>query len=185
MTVQSSDYVYLNGRKYVLIDVEKDKQLIDSADFKVPEIESVVISTGCRRNYTANYFVENGELYGIKSVQMYGNADFISEKIKMNYTGSIIIAYESEKLNISDFLDCYLDYEEAYELYFENGVIKEEYNLNIAIQHFKQIQLTHNYKNNMFPNQCMDLRKKLAYEYLKYLYDDIRSYKWRKSDPAY
>lgn len=38
MTVQVSDYFTYKRKKYVLIDVEKGKQIIDCADFYIPEL---------------------------------------------------------------------------------------------------------------------------------------------------
>ena len=54
MTIQASDKVIYKKKKYTLIDVEKGKQIINCAEFKMPE-HSFFMSSGCWRGYTAEY----------------------------------------------------------------------------------------------------------------------------------
>ncbi|MBD5159857.1 MAG: hypothetical protein HDT23_06420 [Ruminococcus sp.] len=58
MTKQCCDYIWYNNEKFVLIDCEKDKDIINSADFGLKNFSAM---TCCYRGYTAEYFID-GEL---------------------------------------------------------------------------------------------------------------------------
>jgi hypothetical protein len=184
--MQSSDYVFFHRRKYDLIDVEAGKQIIKFANFSNQIYNEInVISTACWRGYTANYYINKGLLYGIKIHEIYlekteGYKEIKSNKIFIPYTGSCIIAYGDARC--SDFIECYLDYEEAFELYFENGLLKEKLTLISAISKFNKLAETNDYRNNMEPNERGQLREQIAREFLKYNYDKWRSYKWRNDN---
>jgi len=72
MTMQAADYVNIRRKKYVLIDVEKDKQIITCANFNMPESNGIIsLSTACWRGYTAEYYVVRNNLYGMKCQEIY------------------------------------------------------------------------------------------------------------------
>jgi hypothetical protein len=182
MTMQADDYVHIGKKKYTLIDVEMDKQIITYADFIMPENKGrEVISTDCWRGYTAEYFVVRKTLYGIKYQKVYfeGSTKKISSsKIKIPYTGSCIIAYSDDARMNSDFLNSYINYDEAFELYFENGVLKEKNTLISAIEKATALFETDEYKNKMKRDEWAHIREKIAREPLKYKYDKS-TYRWR------
>ena len=182
MTMQAADYVNISRKKYVLIDVEKDKQIITCADFIMPEHNGIVlVSTGCWRGYTAEYYVVQNILYGIKSHVIYFEESKQTKRIKSSriiipYTGSCIIAY-GDAWN-SDFIQSYVNYDEAFELYFDNGVLNEKNTLASAIEKAKAFSKTDEYKNKMEPNKRTIINE-IAREPLKYKYNKWRTYKWR------
>ena len=170
MSVQAADYVYLDNKKYVLIDIEAGKQIIDCATFDMPEDSGEIdIITACWRGYTAVYHIEEDMLYGVKA-QGFGRRYFKSEKTFIPYTGSCIIAF-GEFWN-SDFIVSYIYYDEAFELYFEQGALKEKLTLEAVIEKFKSIEAT---------DERARVREQIAREPLKYKYDE-RSYKWRNKE---
>jgi len=183
MTMQADDYVHIGKKKYTLIDVEKGKQIITCADFIMPEYNEIMSarSTGCWRGYTAEYFVVRKILYGIKYQEVYfegSTKEIKSPKISIPYTGSCIIAYCNNALKISDFLESYIDYDEAFELYFENGILKEKNTLISAIEKAKTLFETDEYKNKKKPSERREVREKIGRESLKYKYDRS-TYRWR------
>lgn len=97
MTVQVNDYVTYKDKEYILIGVEKNKQIIVSANFIMPKKTSFVVNSGCWRGYKASYYIINQKLYGKRYESDFRN-EISSEKLAMNYTGSCIIAAENEDL---------------------------------------------------------------------------------------
>ena len=181
MSIQSDDFVYINDKKYVLIDIEIGKQIIDSAYFIMPEHEYVLITnTGCWRGYTAEYYIIDNILHGIKDMNFSQKGTKIKSQLTMMpYTGSCIIAgiNEGKARHISDFIETYITFDEAYELYFDTGVLKEQLSLSSAVMEYKDICETDDYKNNMQPDERRQLMVKIARKPLKYKYDSV-TYKW-------
>ncbi len=142
MTMQMDDYIRYKNRKYTLIDCTSN--LIETAPF---ELDSIGYSTACRRGYTAEYSVENDVLYGIKCVTDSRREsdeirilEYRSECMKMDYSGSLLIAGFKDDLHNADFIDSFLDAETAYELIFEKGNLKEEILLKGAIEEWKTLE---------------------------------------------
>jgi len=182
MTMQAVDYVKIGKKLYKLIDIEKDKQIITCANFIMPEHNgSLTESTGCYRGYTANYYITKNKLYGIKYQEIYYEnlsdyKEIKSFKLFIPYTGSCIIA-NGNGCN-SDFISSYIDYIEAFELYFENGILIEKFPLISAIEKMNVLNENDVYNNEMEPYERAVLREYLAREPLKYKYDNS-TYKWR------
>lgn len=181
MTMQANDSFMFKRKKFVLIDVENGKQIIDSADFCMQE-HKPVLCTSCRRGYVAEYVVKQGKLYGTKYEQ-----DAITHKEKgsdtmlMNYTGSCVIARMARPdgwVN-ADFLSGYTRCDEAYELHFTNGVLDEEIDLAPVIAKTKELVEADVRQEDIEATfarweQIGDIaRTGLKYEY------DVKSYKWR------
>ncbi|MDE5769419.1 MAG: hypothetical protein K2H82_08540, partial [Oscillospiraceae bacterium] len=183
MTMQSSDYLYYQGKKYTLIAIEKDTDLIHSADFG---LESRGYSTDCRRGYEAEYFIEHNFLYGEKTIEddtTIANCFLKSQKLSMNYTGSLLLARnQEERFLISDFIKCYLDFDEAFEFYFIDGELAEITDLSHAIQEWHTIKNKLDIKSerksgkkhsDKTQESYMELWRKqdeIAAKYLKYQY---------------
>ena len=183
--MQAVDYVSIGRKKYILIDVEKGKQIITCADFPMPEhFGEISHSTACWRGYTADYYIIRNILHGIKRQEICFDG---TERIKgikslrtiIPYTGSCIIAY-GDAWN-SDFLESFIDYDEAFELYFENGVLREKLTLKSAIEKFKDFEKSNEYDSKMEPCERADMSEQIAWEALKYKYDKHHTYKWRKN----
>lgn len=181
MTMQSCDYIWYKNEKFVLIDCEKEKDIINSADFGLKSFSAM---TCCYRGYTAEYFIENNFLYGKKTVLDYTEKSDsnitinfkTSPKIKTNYTGSAIIAINDKSQYImSDWFETFLFFDRAYELYFIDGELLELTDLSPAIQEYKALK--DNLKNTQ---NCYEIlnkkREEIALKYLQYEYGD---YKWR------
>jgi len=176
--MQSADYVYLGKeRGFVLIDVEIGKQMITCGDFNFLKPDDVIEHwTSNYRGYTAKYYVVRKELYCVKmhdiltyDKNLYRKVK--SPKVRIPYTGSCIIA-RKDSFFCSDFLHTYLYFDEAFELYFIDGVLKEKLSLSSAIDEFKKIE------NNEKQIQSRDT---ISRKYLKYRYD-FSTYKWRDNE---
>ena len=202
MTVQEAEYMHIDRKKYVLIDIERRKQIIDCAVFVMPEppegYSNEMLSTSCKRGYTADYFVENDILYGVKKEEIYfiddtnyqmENKENKSPKTMIPFTGSCIIAYGGGWN--SDFLEAYLHYDEALELYFEQGLLKEKHSLNSAIEKARAFRESDEYRkmteNFRTGDRSVALKikestiERFTREPLKYEYGE-RTYKWRYGD---
>lgn len=166
MTIQICDFVNFKNNRYVLIDCEKGKSVIDSAEF---DLEWKICDTSCHRGYTAEYFVEDNVLYGIKTVDAYYGEDDgeNSEKTRMSYTGSVVIGDGS----FGDFLECCLGCSEAYELYFENGVLAEVNDLSEMLNEWAEQTKESDCMKQLEAERAF-LKKHLKYEY-------GQNYKWR------
>jgi len=187
MTMQSADYMKIDNRTYTLIDVEVGKQIVGCGHFTMPEGYSSEFAndTNCWRGYRARYFVEDNVLYGEKKNAIYyEESETLDEaetpRTMIPFTGSCIVAYAREDSWCnSDFIEAYVLYEEAYELYFEQGELIERLSLMSAIEKARAISETDAYKNDIEPYERGQLRKQIAREPLKYKYDERRTYKWR------
>lgn len=139
MTMQCCDYMWYNGIQYTLVDTEEGTSLIDSADFAV---EGHACSTDCYRGYTAEYFIENGVIYGEKTVERCPEGErpaeiITSERMRMRYTGSLVIAAkESGYFPAQDITD-FLNSDRALELTFADGRLTETRDLTPAAQAWK------------------------------------------------
>lgn len=140
MTMQFCDYVWYNGVKFTLVDTEEGTSLIDSADF---DVEGGACCTACYRGYTAEYFIEDGVIYGEKTVENYPAGGHIIEQIisgrmVMHYTGSLVIAANKNggyvpAQDVADFLFC----DRAMELTFADGQLIDAIDLTPAAQAWK------------------------------------------------
>ena len=186
MSVQSADLMYLGKKKCRLIDVEGKKQIIDCGDFPVLDKNwDINITTACVRGYNAVYYVIRKTLYGVKKQMIYNllNTDesknIKSSKIMIPFTGSCIVACGGSGRN-SDFISSYLDYEEAFELYFKEGILVEKLSLDSAIKKASTMFESEKYKNKMEPNERAKWRERTARNPLKYKYSQS-TYKWRNN----
>ena len=183
MTVQVSDSVKYKRKKFVLIDVEKGKQLIDCADFKMPE-HIPCFNTSCWRGYTAEYVIRKDKLYGTRyEWDDEQRKEIESETLFLNFTGSCVIARTKENnawMN-SDFLECYVYFDEAYELHFTDGILDEVLDLHKAITEAKEVILPMYKSESKLPHIDTSFLKEIAVMNLKYEYD-YRTYKWRNGD---
>ncbi len=177
MTIQACDYVWYKGEKFVLIDCEKNKDMIDSANF---DLKNQFMWTACYRGYTAEYFIEEDVLFGIKSVSRLIRTDSKKNpirieteqtlKLKLNYNGSIVIASNNdERLLFLDFLDSYLDCEQAFEMYFIDGCLMEVNDLLKAIKEWKEIEKSMKSENIDF-RDIYNAKRVFAEKHLEYEY---------------
>lgn len=172
MTMQSRDYFYYKGQRFTLIDVEKGKQIIDYGRFNIPKVSRGFCSS-CWRGYEAVYSVEKKQLWGIIKERIFLDDEKYSNKVPVYFTGSCIIALDDEnEMNNSDFLEAYLDYKCAYELHFTRGILNGINDISKAIQEAKELE-------NANRDEYFKERELLARKYLKYNYDEHKTYKWR------
>lgn len=137
MTMQCCDHVWYNGARFTLVDTEEGTSLIDSADFAV---EGHACSTDCYRGYTAEYFIENGVIYGEKTVERYPAGKLVqntSERMRMHYTGSLVIAVKESGYYPAQDITDFLDSDRALELTFADGRLTETLDLTPAAQAWK------------------------------------------------
>ncbi|MDE7121643.1 MAG: hypothetical protein K2O42_05730 [Oscillospiraceae bacterium] len=178
MTMQSCDYLYYQGKKYTLIATEKDTDLIHSSDFG---LKNNICMTCCYRGYTAEYFIENNFLYGEKTVKddtTIANCFLKSQKLRMNYTGSLLLARNrDEHFSLADFITCYLDFDEAFEFYFVDGELAEITDLSNAIQEWHTIENKPANKTQESYTELWRKQDEIAVKYLKYQYCN---YKWQE-----
>ena len=136
---------------------------------------------------STEYKIVENVLYGVRKEWDWNNkCDIKSEELFLDYTGSCVIARdikEQDSFHISDFLECYLDFDTALELHFTNGVLGEVRDLSGAINEMKAVRKSEEYKNDTNPPRMrLDMQEYVARKYLKYPYG-YRSYKWRGSGP--
>lgn len=184
MTVQASDSFLYKGKKYVLIDVEKGKQIIDCADFQMPE-HAFSMCSACWRGYTADYTIKRNKLYAVRyEWDVNKHKDVKSSQMFMKFTGSCVIARTKQKntwMN-SDFLECYVNFDEAYELHFTDGELDEVLDLAKAITEAKEFMESDIYLHEATEPQARRMPlEQIAIMNLKYEYD-YRTYKWRNND---
>lgn len=184
MTVQASDYVFYKNKRFVLIDVEEGKQLINyvkpSILQRLNEIFNETKISSCWRGYTAQYFINGNILYGIREEIIASRLKRIKSPLRqVRYTGSIIIAFKNDDhLKFSDFIDCYLDYDEAYELFFLNGRLREAHKLDKAIKEYNVDSKKIICDEDSDFKKIHNVRDNVARKHLKYKYDK-KNYKWR------
>lgn len=137
--------MYLGKKKYTLIDVEKGKEINGRVKFVMPAKvtkKNLAWSTACWRGYTMDYHVVQGKLYGVKKqeiwLEKYDREEVGSPKVFIQFTGSCIVA--------RDFIGQYpsiepqlLDFTEAFELYFEQGRLKEKLSISSVLEEAKVI----------------------------------------------
>lgn len=167
MTMQFCDYVWYNGVKFTLVDTEEGTSLIDSADFDVEG----TCRTACYRGYTAEYFIEDGVIYGEKTVENYPAGGHIIEQIisgrmVMHYTGSLVIAANKDDRhfpaqNITDFLDS----DRALELTFADGRLTETLDLTPAAQAWKSSHRAAADREQEYAQREEAARAALSHEY--------------------
>lgn len=172
MTMQTRDYFYFKGQKFTLIDVEKGKQIIDYGRFNIPKVDGGYCSH-CWRGYKAVYSVEKKQLWGIKTNMVWIDDEVVSRKTPVFFTGSCIIALDNNRdLRNSDTLTDFLDFDSAYELHFTRGILNRINDISRAIHEAKKLDNTN--RDDYFQK-----RKLLARKYLKYKYDEYKTYKAR------
>jgi len=162
MTVQTPDIVYFGEMEFVLIDVEEGKQIIEFAEFEMPEHdpELLMLNTACWRGYTMEYYVIHDILYGIKDM-----GGIRSPRTMIPFTGGCIIARGDNIWN-TDFIEMYLDADEAFELYFEKGILKEKFSLDSALK-----------EAGAAADDNRETMNRIARKHLRYKYGE-NSYKW-------
>lgn len=167
MTMQLCDYVWYNGVKFTLVDTEEGTSLIDSADFDVEG----TCRTACYRGYTAEYFIEDGVIYGEKTVENYPAGGRLieqntSERMAMHYTGSLVIAANKgggyvPAQDVADFLFC----DRAMELTFADGRLTEALDLTPAVQAWKGSHRTAEDWEQEYAQREEAARAALSHEY--------------------
>ena len=162
VTVQIPDLMYFGEMEFVLIDIEEGKQIIEFAEFAMPEHDPdlLMLNTACWRGYAMEYHVIRDILYGIKDL-----GGIRSPRTMIPYTGSCIIA-RGDNIRNTDFIEMYLDADEAFELYFEEGVLKEKFSLDPALEEARATT-----DDN---RETMD---RIARKHLRYRYGKS-TYKW-------
>lgn len=188
MTMQADDFVIYNKKQYTLIDVEKGKSMIDEIPCMASS-EDIVVSTACWRGYTAEYYIVGDCLYGKRQEDSprltrrgFRNRKLSSGKKRLHYSGSCIVAYADNGFRNSDFLECYLHYDEALELHFTEGILDEVRNLNKAVEEFQigwEDGTVERDADGIITRKGMETREYLTRRDLKYQYD-VSTYKWRE-----
>ena len=181
MSAQADDYMYIDNKKFTLLGVEAEKQIIDCVNFVIPIPKGFKVTTSfsCWRGYTADYYVEQNILYGIKKFMVFNTKpdfelnDACSEKLMLPYTGGCIIAYSDNPRQRTDFLRDYLDFDEAYELYFEKGVLKEKCSLQSALEKYRSLDKKEAALEKIREIACEPLKLKHSSYKLKYIDKDF------------
>lgn len=190
MTAQATDYVIFKGKEFDLIDTEKNTDLHLTVKSKENEKNinikfSYLHSTACYRGYVAQYSIRDSELFGC-----YFNNDLpdegedIEDKlVKSNYTGAIIIGrnYSRGFPFNSDFIDSFIYAEEAYEIHFTDGKVDDVVDLKEVIESFEEGKDNYNKYIKVGENFNFDAREEYVKSFLKYKYNDEKTYKWLNS----
>ena len=157
MTAQVRTRLYLEGNKYYLLGAETDKFLLDGATFTVPQEIQKGHSTSNMKGYYITYFVEDNQLYGVmfdhfEDDSVKHTATVYSNQVPLKYTGACIVAKNANdrekegEVFYSDYYSRYLKHDYAYELFFENGILKNTISLKDGIKETRKINRSIDYK---------------------------------------
>ena len=195
MTVQRPDNVIFQNKRYRLIDIEKGKSIISEIDLVLPEGYEPELISSCWRRYTATYDVVNNTLYGRKRVKAYKKLiddewDIItvfSDRVRLHYTGSCIVAYDKRRDVFSDGLLDFLDFnDDVLELHFTDGVLDEARSLNNVVKEYQfaisvgMIRIDDDIEDDIVGSyERFKAIDSFVRSHLKYQYDKS-TYKWTK-----
>lgn len=149
MTAQARTSIYVEGNKYWLLDVEKDKHILEGAEFCVPRNIEPKMCTGNWKCYYTTLFLEEKQLYGVyydffKDEETEHEAVMYSNPVKLSYTGSCIIGKNADDVNRDSriyYMDSYrelINHEYSYEISFENGVLKKVRDLRAGFSEYHE-----------------------------------------------
>lgn len=165
MTMQVPDIFIYEDRRYLLIDIEKDKVLINPLDYQIKE-EVHSFSTACWRGYVAEYSIIDNRIYLTK----FNDEEM---KVKLDLTGGVIIGLEEEGYQNSDFIESiFSGYNVAYELLFDCGKLVLVHSLIDAILKFSEI------KESLTRDTYTEVARRFIDENCSVKYD-YKSYKWK------
>ena len=172
MTKQIPDYFTFKNRQFIVIDIERGKRPHEEFVQKMRR----PVSTACYRGYVAQYQMEDDKLFGH---QIFNDGN--SPDTLLHYTGSMLIAWNHDKFWTTDFLQCYLNAEEAYELFFEDGILKVIQDLTSVIAEAKTIRKSRWWISDLVsPNERNETMDEFCRSHLKASYG-YNTYRW-KSD---
>ena len=143
MTVQKKDHMSLDGDRFTLLCIERDKEIADHTKFIMPAKvtkDNLRWSTGCYKGYTMEFYSIQKKLYAAKKQDIWCDDDIKeveSKRIFVPFTGSCVIARGGNYCSVSNRTMWYIEYNEAFELYFEKGVLKEKRSLASSIEKAK------------------------------------------------
>ncbi|HJJ31984.1 MAG TPA: HIRAN domain-containing protein [Methanocorpusculum sp.] len=158
MTAQEPDYLIFDNRSFIVIDIEYGKH--PETEFIQPG-KNAINTTANYRGYEAEYRIVDNRLFGIQIP-----ADE-THPVPLHYTGSMLIARKTDddEFWITDSLWCFLDADEAFELSFEDGMLKNTRNLADACAEMKKIRtsewwtsesVTHRDRLTVLDDYCRD-----------------------------
>ncbi|MGN1402809.1 MAG: hypothetical protein ACI4XB_00645 [Ruminococcus sp.] len=133
-----TDTLVLNETEYVIIDFSKNVHPILCAEFTIPCEFQYNPSTNNYRGYVADYEVINGKLFGTKMICVECKPVF-SKKLPVNVTGAFVIAqiYHAGRFScLYCGVEYYINFNRAFELFFENGSLIEKRDLSSAKKEF-------------------------------------------------
>lgn len=184
MTEQIPDTLIYDNRTFIIIDIEYGKH---------PHTEFVVIPdnfphwTDNYRRYKAEYSIEDGQLFGRQVLDMYNNISddedeihhTYSPKTPLHYTGSMLIGRKiDDEFWNTNFIESYPDADEAFELYFEDGVLTEIRNLAEALSEFETIKKSLWWTSELIsPAERSNVLDEHCRTHLKYRYS-YGTYRW-------
>ena len=174
MTRQKSDYMYFERKKYTLIAVEKDKDMKGRVKFIMPPntpSADKCRSSACWMGYTMDYHVIRNSLYGAKKQSVWCDSsnnfeDVKSAKAFIPFTGSCIIANGPVHLNSMGNRGWYIYGHEAFELYFEQGKLKERLPLTPVMEKAKA--MTEGSPDEYCYDASQIVHNSLKYKYMNY-----------------
>lgn len=141
MTSQAKTSIYIEGNQYWLLDIEKDKVILDGASFAIPKELPLCLSSGNRKGFYVSFFVEKKKLHAVyygymKDPKSKHRTCVYSNPVELDFTGSCVVAKsvddehpEAIVYNVNSYEE-FIYYDYAYELAFVNGELQSARDLS-------------------------------------------------------
>lgn len=182
----NADIMIINGVKYVVIDASKGVHPILCADFPFtstpPYDAKFTPSTNNSGGYNLLYRVIDGQLIATKTCYFYAEP-FSSDEQRLVLNGSFVIG-EIEQNHVGwghlcGGVEQYVDYDRAFEIFFENGMLTEMRDVSSAYQE------CHHFSDSHRCSRQTLLKKKteIAIKHLKGCYYEAPYYVRESSFP--
>lgn len=182
----SADIMIIDGVKYVVIDASKGLHPILCADFPFistpPYDAKFTPSTNNSGGYNLLYRVIDGQLFSTKTCYFYAEP-FSSDEQKLILNGSFVIGkIEQDQVgwgHLFGGVNDYVDFDTAYEIFFEKGILTNMTDISSAYQEYLQFAESHECSRQALWKK----KKEIAVKHLKGCYYEAPYYVRESSYP--
>ncbi|MFR2886619.1 MAG: hypothetical protein ACLTDM_00305 [Clostridium butyricum] len=140
MSMQNPDIVLFNNKDYLILDIEENKKIIDIEQLEeakiISEYKNQIRVSSCWRGYIVTYEIINDKLI-LKIIER-DDTHIDNVNYELAFSGCIIIVEDDDSYFNTDFIECLFNFNNAYELVFENGKLIKKVSLNEMIAQFNQ-----------------------------------------------
>ena len=181
----SADIIIIDEIKYVVIDASKGVHPIFCSDFAFNQIppydKKYTPSTNNRRGYNLLYRIIDGKLFATKTCYFYAEP-FSSDEQRLVLNGSFVIGkIEQDHVgwgHLFGGVEDYVDFDTAYEIFFENGILTDMRDISSAYQEYHKSDRPRKYRRKDIIE-----KEKIAVKYLRGCYYEAPYYVRESSYP--